>query len=118
MLLQLLPGTGRLLREAAQSPDPVGNGKWKAAADVRRVSTAWQQQLANFSWLLIQISLDESIAINPNVDVQEVDSSCAEVVVKGELDGGVEVVLKLSFTLKHRKNTNAVTIILYSKITK
>ena len=71
MLLQFLPGTGRLLREAAQSPHPVGNGKWKAAADVRRVSTAWQQQLANFSRLLIQISLKYDIPGSFYVDDDE-----------------------------------------------
>ena len=63
MLLQFLPGTGGLLREAAQSSHPVGNGKWQAAADVRRVSTAWQQQLTDFAWLLIEIRLNESYCL-------------------------------------------------------
>ena len=74
MLLKVLPGAGGLVSEAAESSHPVGNGERKAAADVGRVGTAWHQQLANFSWLLIQISLDEAVAINPNVDVQEVNS--------------------------------------------
>ena len=100
MLLQFLPGTGGLLREAAQSSHPVGNGKWQAAADVRRVSTAWQQQLTDFAWLLIEIRLNESIAVNPYVDVKEVDGSCAQIVVKGELDGGVEVVAVLDELLQ------------------
>ena len=64
---------GGLVGEAAESPHPVGNGKGKAAADVRRMSTAGQQQLADFAWLLIQVSLDKPAAVNPYVDVQEVD---------------------------------------------
>ena len=73
MLFEVLPGAGGLVSEAAESPHPVGNGKGKAAADVGRVSTAGQQQLADFAWLLLQVDLDEAVAVNPNVDVQEVD---------------------------------------------
>ena len=92
MLLKVLPDAGGLVSEAAESSHSVCNGEGEATADVGWMGAAGQQKLANFSRLLIQISLDESIPINPNVDVQEVDSSCAEVVVEGELDGGVEVV--------------------------
>ena len=74
MLLEVLPGADRLVSETAESSHPVGNGEREAAADVGWVGAAGQQQLANFSWLLIQISLDEAVAINPNVDVQEVNS--------------------------------------------
>ena len=77
MLLEVLPGAGGLVSQAAESPYPVGNGERKAAADVGRVGTTGQQQLADFAWLLIEIRLNESIAVNPYVDVKEVDGSCA-----------------------------------------
>ena len=92
MLFEILPGAGGLVSEAAESSHPVCNGKRKAAADVRWVSTAGQQQLADFAFLLIEVSLDESVVVNPNVDVQEVDGSCVDVVVKGELDGWMKAV--------------------------
>ena len=41
---------------------------------------------------MIEVGLDEAFVVDPDVDVQEVDRSCLQVVVKGELDGGVEVV--------------------------
>ena len=90
-----MPGAGGLVGEAAESPHPVGNGKWKAATNVRWVGTAGKQQLADLAWLLIQIRLNESIAINPDVDVKEVDGPRVDVVVKGELDGRMEVVAVL-----------------------
>ena len=69
MLLEVLPGAGGLVSQAAESPYPVGNGERKAAADVGRVGTTGQQQLADFAWLLIEISLDVAVVVNPNVDV-------------------------------------------------
>ena len=83
MLFEVLPGAGRLVSKAAQSSYSVGNGEREAAADVGWVCAARQQQLANFSWLLIQISLDESVAINPNVDVQKVDKLCTFCPLRG-----------------------------------
>ena len=55
-----------------------------------RVCTAWQQELADLAWLLIEVGLDEALVINPDVDVQEVDTPCLQIVVKGELDRGME----------------------------
>ena len=51
---------------------------------MRWVSTAGKQQLADLARLLIQIRLNESIAINPDVDVKEVDGPRVDVVVKGD----------------------------------
>ena len=61
---------------------------------MRWVGTAGKQQL------LIQIRLNESIAINPDVDVKEVDGPRVDVVVKGELDGRMEVVAVLDELLQ------------------
>ena len=36
--------------------------------------------------------MDETLLFDPDVDVKKVDTPCLEVVVKGEFDGGVEVV--------------------------
>ena len=52
--------------------------------------TAWQQELADLSWLLIEVGLDEALVVDPNVDVQLADTPCLKVVVKGELDRGVK----------------------------
>ena len=58
MLPQILPGAGREVVKAAQSSQPVGNRDWKAFADFGRVCTAWQQQLADLAWLLIEVGLE------------------------------------------------------------
>ena len=90
MLPQILPGADRLVIKATQSSQPVRNREWKASTDVGRVCTAWQQELADLAWLLIEVGLNEALVINPDVDVQEVDTPCLQIVVKGELDRGVK----------------------------
>ena len=90
MLPQILPGADRLVTKATQSSQPVRNREWKASTDVGRVCTAWQQELADLAWLLIEVGLDEALVVDPNVDVQEVDTPCLEIVVEGELDRGME----------------------------
>ena len=90
MLPQILPGADRLVTKATQSSQPVRNREWKASTDVGRVCTAWQQELADLAWLLIEVGLDEALVVDPDVDVQEVDTSCLQIVVKGELDRGVK----------------------------
>ena len=92
MLPQILPGADGEVVKAAQSSQSVGNREWKASADVGRVCTAWQQELADLAWLLKEVGLDEALVVNPDVDVQEVDTPCLEIVVKGELDRGMETV--------------------------
>ena len=69
MLPQILPGAGREVVKAAQSSQPVGNRERKAFADVGRVCTAWQQELADLARLLIEVGLDEALVINPDVDI-------------------------------------------------
>ena len=49
---------------------------------MRWVGTAGKQQLADLARLLIEVRLNESIAINPDVDVKEVDGPRVDVVVK------------------------------------
>ena len=92
MLLEVLPWTGGLVVEAAESPHSVSNGKWKTSADMGWMRAARQQELTDLAWLLVQISLDVTFGVDPNVDVQKVDRPGVEVVVEGELDGGVVVV--------------------------
>ena len=89
MLPQILPGANGEVK-AAQSSQSVGNREWKTSTDVGRMRAARQQELADLAWLLIQVGLDEALVINPDVDVQEVDTPCLQIVVKGELDRGVK----------------------------
>ena len=109
MLFEVLPWTGGLVSEAAESPYPVGNWKGEAATDVRWVGATGQQKLTDFAWLLVQVGLDEALLINPDVDVQEVYWSRLKVVIKRELDGWVEVVaVQLDFKTQHFPSRNQI----------
>ena len=43
---------------------------------------ARQQQLTKLAWLLIQVNLDVSFTVNPNLDVKKVDRPGANVIVE------------------------------------
>ena len=58
MLPKILPGADGEVVKAAQSSQPVGNRERKTSADVGRVCTAWQQELADLAWLLIEVGLE------------------------------------------------------------
>ena len=42
--------------------------------------------------LLVYVRLDDTGLVNPDLDIQDVDTPCYLVVLKGELDGGIECV--------------------------
>ena len=59
------------------------------------MGAAGEQQLADLAWFLVEVGLNEATAVDPDVDVQKVDSPCVDVVLKGELDRWVVVVAVL-----------------------
>ena len=59
------------------------------------MSAAGEQQLADLAWFLVEVGLNEATAVDPDVDVEKVDSPCVDVVLKSELYRWVEVVAVL-----------------------